>query len=449
MSSSVVFTFNAMIASLRNAVKTFPDHRSNKHRVYDLMDVACGAFSVFFTQSPSFPAHQQLLEQKHGFSNAKTLFGMKKIPSDPHIRNLLDRVDPTLLSPVFTDCFTALDQSGILDSYRIKVGKQKQDLLIALDGTEFASSQNIHCDTCSTKTRDGNTYYSHSMITPTIVSPGENKVISLPPEFITPQDGDEKQDCEIKASKRLLNQYGKTYKKLEATFLGDDLYAHEPFCREILRTDCNFILVCKPESHKTLYEWIKGITTEKTVDRFDGKRHLLYTYTYVEQVPLKEPINKKEKPFLINFLEITIRERQTGQQIYHNAFITNHPLTGATEEETGHILGIIIDGGRARWKIENENNNTLKTKGYHLEHNYGHGEKHLTKVLATMNLLAFLFHTVLEYMNSQYQLLRKTIQARSRLFEHIRILLIYVPFEDFDHLMAYMVDGLKIQAKPT
>jgi len=34
----------------------------------------------------------------------------------------------------------------------------------------------------------------------------------------------------------------------------------------------------------------------------------------------------------------------------------------------------IITAGRARWKIENENNNTLKTKGYHLEHNFGHGK---------------------------------------------------------------------------
>ena len=36
----------------------------------------------------------------------------------------------------------------------------------------------------------------------------------------------------------------------------------------------------------------------------------------------------------------------------------------------------LVKGGRARWKIENEAFNTLKNQGYHLEHNFGHGEKH-------------------------------------------------------------------------
>ena len=450
MTPSVIFTFDKMITSLREAIKKFPDQRSRKNILYEIMDAASGAFSVFFTQSPSFLSHQNLLQQKHGFSNAQRLFQMQKIPSDPQIRNLLDPADPAFLSSVFTDCFRALEQSGIIDtSYRVKLGKNNQDILIALDGTEFSSSDSIHCESCSIKERGGKKYYSHSMVTPTIVAPGNNHVISLAPEFITPQDGDKKQDCEIKASKRLLTQNESFYKKLQVTFLGDDLYAHAPFCQEILDKGCNFILVCKPESHKTLYEWIKGIVKEKTVDRFDGKQHLLYTYRYVEQVPIKEQMKKGEVPLLVNFVEVTIRDRATGKQLYHNAFITNHHLTGATEEETGYILGVIIDCGRARWKIENENNNTLKTKGYHLEHNYGHGEKHLTKLLATMNLLAFLFHTMLEYMNSNYQLLRRTIKARARLFEHIRILLIYVPFDSFDQLMEYMVEGLHVKPKPT
>ena len=51
----------------------------------------------------------------------------------------------------------------------------------------------------------------------------------------------------------------------------------------------------------------------------------------------------------------------------------------------------IVPAGRTRWKIENENNNTLKTKGYHLEHNFGHGQQHLSNVLVSLNLLAFLF----------------------------------------------------------
>jgi hypothetical protein len=52
--------------------------------------------------------------------------------------------------------------------------------------------------------------------------------------------------------------------------------------------------------------------------------------------------------------------------------------------------------GRARWKIENETFNVMKNHGYELEHNFGHGETFLAMTLATLNLLAFAWHSVLE-----------------------------------------------------
>lgn len=427
-----VYTFDAMIASLQQAMEKFPDNRTGKNIQYDIMDAATGAFSVFFTQCPSFLAHQKLLEQKHGLSNAKTLFGMQSIPSDNQIRNLLDGVNPSFLSPVFTDCLNALQVSGTLDTYRIPLGNDKNDLLLALDGTQYFGSNERSCDNCSTKVKDGQILYAHTMVTPTIVAPGVSKVISLPPVFITPQDGDTKQDCELKAGKRWLDENASLYVPLGVTFLGDDLYSHEPFCRELLGKGSNFILVCKPDSHKTVYEWIKGITNGKTEDRFDGKTHQTYTYQYAEDIPLRDGKN----PLLINFVEVTVTDRKSGKQLYHNAFVTNHPLTDET-------LPLIVDCGRARWKIENENNNTLKTQGYHLEHNFGHGKKYLASLLATMNILAFLFHTMLEFMNNKYQLLRKVFGARKRLFESIRVLLIYHPYQNFDHLMEFMLEGLK------
>lgn len=427
-----VYSFDAMIASLRSTMKEFPDRRTGKNRHYEVLDAACGAFSVFFTQCPSLLAFQRLMEQKHGLSNARTLFGMKRIPSDNQIRNLLDGVNPTLLSPVFTDCLNACKQSGDLETYRVGLGKNKRDILIALDGTTYHSSGEIFCNNCSKKIKDGEVMYSQSMVTPTIVAPGKNKVISLMPEFITPQDGDKKQDCEIKASKRLLATNESLYRELEVTFLGDDLYSHEPFCREILNKQGNFIFVCKPDSHKTLYEWIKGITEKKMEERFDGKKHQIYTYRYAENVPLRDG----KDALLVNFVEITVTDRQLGRKLYHNAFITNHPITEA-------ILGVIIDCGRARWKIENENNNTLKTQGYHLEHNFGHGKEYLSAILATMNILAFLFHTMLEFMNKKYQLLRKIIGARKHLFNDLRTCLKLWYFRSFDSLLDFILEGLK------
>jgi hypothetical protein len=434
MAKQAVYTFDKMIASLRSAMSKFPDRRTGKNTMYEVADGACGAFSVFFTQCSSFLSHQKVMQQRYGLSNTKTLFGMRAIPSDNQIRNLLDGVNPSLLAPVFADCFAALDKSGDLDTYRVRLGRDRNDLLLALDGTTYFASSDLSCANCSTKVKDGQTMHYHTMVTPAIVKPRFNKVLSLVPEMIIPQDGDDKQDCELKASKRWLDTNANMYSKLGVTYLGDDLYAHEPFCRKLLSKGSNFILVCKPDSHKTVYEWVKGITKKHAEDRFDGKTHQIYTYQYVEGVPLRD--GKEALP--VNFVELTVKDRKSGKQLYHNAFVTNHPLT----EET---MPAIVDCGRARWKIENENNNTLKTAGYHLEHNFGHGKKHLAALLATMNILAFLFHTMLEFMDKKYQLLRKVIGARKQFFHHIKILLIYHPFTNFDHLLVFMIEGLKKQ----
>lgn len=437
-SKKTVFTFDDMIFSLRRAMREFPDLRTGKNMQYEIMDAASGAFSVFFTQCPSFLSHQQLMQQKYGLSNARTLFGMQDIPSDNQIRNLLDKVNPTLLSSVFADCFSALKSSGDLATYQVGLGRDTKDLLLALDGTQYFSSTEISCKNCSTKVKDGEKYYAHTMVTPTIVAPGNNKVLSLAPEFIVPQDGETKQDCELKASKRLLARTDILAHDTSVTALGDDLYAHEPFVQSVLARGWNFLFVCKPESHKTVYEWVKGITEEYKQDRFDGKKHLLYTYRYAQDVPLREKVKKTDEPLLVNFVEVIVTERKSGKQLYRNAFITNHSLTEKT-------LPLIIDCGRARWKIENENNNTLKTKGYHLEHNYGHGTTYLASLLATMNILAFLFHTMLEFMDGKYRLLRKVIGARKHFFNHIKILLIYHCFKSFTSLMDFMIEGLKKQ----
>ena len=372
---------------------------------------------------------------------------MRDIPSDNQIRNLLDCVSPSSLNTVFQDCFTLFKKNGHLDTFHVEIEKDKKQLLIALDGTQYFESDTINCSKCSRKVKEGKQYYSHTVVTPTIVAPGVNKVLSLAPEYIIPQDGDSKQDCELKASKRWLKrelpqlQLQLKDQDKAITLLGDDLYSHEPFCQELLDKKCSFLFVCKPESHKTLYAWVKGITEEKIEDRFDGKTHLIYAYKFVEGVPLK---NSKDS-LLVNFLEVTVKSRKTGKQIYHNAFATNHTLHGQTEEETKQKLATLVDCGRARWKIENENNNTLKRQGYNLEHNFGHGKKHLASILATMNILAFLFHTILEFMDEKYQLLRKVSGARKHFFNEIRVLLKHILCRSFDSLMDFMIESLKKQ----
>jgi len=221
--------------------------------------------------------------------------------------------------------------------------------LIALDGTEYFSSKKLHCPNCSTRQqKNGSTTYFHSVVTPVVVAPGQDKVIALEPEFILPQDGHDKQDCETAAGKRWLEQYGAHYSPLGVTILGDDLYCHQPMCERILEAGCHFLLTCKPESHRTLYEWLEGLEGcggigTRTVKRWTGKEYQLDTYRYAEQVPLRDGADG----LLVNWCELTTTN-QAGKVLYHNAFATDRRITGAN-------VKACVATGRARWKVENEN----------------------------------------------------------------------------------------------
>jgi hypothetical protein len=122
--------------------------------------------------------------------------------------------------------FWGWKKTGLLEKRRSFANQ----LLAAMDGTEYFSSKEIHCDNCSHRElKNGKTNYFHSVLTPVLVQPGNEYVISLEPEFIVPQDGHEKQDCEIQAGKRWVEKWGDFYAKRGMTILGDDLFSHEPF----------------------------------------------------------------------------------------------------------------------------------------------------------------------------------------------------------------------------
>lgn len=397
-------------------------------------DAALSAFSVFFTQTPSFLAYQRMMEGSKGKSNAQSLFGVHKIPSDNHIRDLLDPVQPKQVFPIFEEILEVLEQQGALQDFR----SFADTLLLAMDGTEYFGSSQIHCPHCSTRRlKSGETHYFHSVVTPVIVCPGQSQVIPLVPEFVVPQDGHDKQDCENAAAKRWLLQYGHRYRALGVTVLGDDLYCHQPLCQIMLAHQLNFILVCRPESHPTLYDHLEDIDLPTlTTKRWTGKVEETYSYRYLNGVPLKDG----DEALLVNWCELTV-SHPDGKGVYKNSFATNYWITDNTVEA-------IVCAGRTRWKVENENNNTLKTKGYNLEHNFGHGKQSLASFLATLNILSLLFHTVLERLDEKYKRLRAHLPTRKTFFDDLRALTRYLYFESWDHLLTFMLEGLELPIPP-
>ena len=328
-----------LMSYLEEAISEFPDLRTGSNTRYEMRDAALAAFSVFFTQSPSFLFHQRSMQQSKGKSNAGTIFGVDDIPTDNHIRSLLDPVNVSLVQPVFRKVFEALERRKALDGLRCFDGT----LLVALDGVWFHNSESVHCKQCNTQShRDGRTTYYHSAVTPVIVSPRSSRVISLEPQFIEPQDGQTKQDCENAAGKRWLRGAGLSYVEHGVTILGDDLYCNQPMCELLLEHDYNFILTCKYTSHKYLAEWIEQADTELDLnERFekhwDGKKRTTWRYRFANDVPIKDG----EDALRVNWMELVILD-DDGKQRARHVFATNHELTHRN-------VVAYIDAGRARW----------------------------------------------------------------------------------------------------
>jgi hypothetical protein len=413
---------DSLLGSLRGCLAGFPDKRRGMNTTYSLGDIGMAAFSVFFVQSPSFLAHQRQLEEGHGRSNCASLFGIAKIPSDNHIRDLLDPASPTLLHPVFAE---AVDQLRRIDGGLNVFRRLGGHVLIALDGTEYHCSQKIHCPHCSTRIRGkGGTEYYHAMLAATMVAPGHDKVIPLEPEFIVPQDGTVKQDCENMAAKRWLAAHGERYGALDAVYLGDDLFSRQPLCQAVLDAGGHFIFVCKPSSHPLIQEYLSGADLPmlvQTVKR--GKQRFVYRYRWLRDVPLRNGSDA----LMVNWFEIEIINAR-GETTYRNSFVTDLPVGPDNIVELAAC-------GRARWKIENETFNVLKNKGYNLEHSFGHGKQNLAAILVSLNLLAFAIHTVCDIGDDLWRTARAKLGPRYNFFNKLAAITTFLLFPSWEDLL--------------
>ncbi len=306
--------------------------------------------------------------------------------------------------------------------------------MLTLDATEYFSSKKIHCPHCCHRHhKNGSTTYFHAAVTPVLVAPGQPQVISLEPEFITPQDGHDKQDCENAAAKRWIAAHPRGEQDPPVTLLGDDLYCNQPICETVLEHNYHFIFVCKRTSHQELYDWVdylERVGEVQTLTRFEiqGRKRLSYHYRFVNRIPLRATPPAIE----VNWCEVTVTDTSAQKTLYYNAFATCHEIDEQNVAE-------IVRAGRARWKVENEGNNVLKTKGYHLEHNFGHGQNHLAQLLLCLKLIAYLFHTTLDIIHISYQQVRQMLVTRQTFFNDVRALTRYLWFSSWQNLFEFML----------
>jgi hypothetical protein len=213
-------------------------------------------------------------------------------------------------------------------------------------------------------------------------------------------------------------------------FLGDDLFACQPIAEAIQAAGGNFILTCKPSSHRTITEYLYGARLDEHRETVCKRSKRTTTvYRWLADVPLRDSADALK----LNWFSIETFDAK-GKRTDHNSFVTDMPVMAGTVAD-------LADCGRARWKIENETFNVLKRGGYNLEHNFGHGKDTLASVLVVLNLLTFAYHTVAALAVSAWRAAVVAKGATYRFFEHLRTITTYVVFQDWGHLLRSIAEA--------
>ena len=394
--------------------------------VYSLHDCLMSAFAMMYFQDPSLLQFQRRLKERTHRDNLKTLFSVTEMPGDTQLRDVIDASDPGEIKAVFSDFFRRLQRGKHLESFQVLDGRY----LIVIDGSEYFSSETIHCPGCLVqKSSKGRIRYHHQILQAALVHPDRRQVVPLAPESIQNKDGVQKQDCEINAGKRILKAIRRDHPKLNIIIGGDGLYSKQPFIAELKRASMSFVLVAKPADHKVLFEWIeelRGMQEIAGLEITDDKKRV-HSYEWVHGVPLN---GNEDAPDLHFF---AYRLENGGKITYRNSWVTDMPVDAENVAELVRI-------GRARWKIENEGFNTLKNQGYHIEHNFGHGKNQLSYVFFLLNLLAFFFHQIFELTDPLYQKSRAGFSARTEYWNQLRCTIRILIFESWEDLLALVLD---------
>jgi hypothetical protein len=408
---------DALLRSVQDVFGHIPDPRTGDGEI-TLSDALMSAFALFSLKAPSLLA----FDKERTENNLQRVYGIGRVPCDTSMRERLDPVDPEHLRPAFTTVFRHLQRGKALEEMVFVQGHY----LLALDGTGYFSSKAIHCDSCLEKHhRNGTVTYSHQMLGAALIHPDKREVIPLMPEPIVKQDGTEKNDCERNAAKRFVSKFRRDHPHLQVIVTEDSLSSNAPHIETLQAHNMRYILGVKEGDHAFLFEQVAQAERAGRVtyyEREDRKSGMHHRFRFISDMPL----NASNTELRVNFIECW--ETTAKGKVQHFSWVTDLRVNKGTVYR-------IMQGARARWRIENETFNTLKNQGYHFEHNFGHGYHHLSVVFATLMMVAFLVDQVQQLCCPLFQAAWAKWGSKRLLWEKMRAYFYAYALESMRHLL--------------
>lgn len=331
---------------------------SRKRAGYSMSEIVTGALFMHLLKEGSRNAYTNDRCDAIFTRNYYRHFKLR-LPHPDTIDQVMRALEPELLEELKAQLVGSLFEQKVLRHFRF-LGKY---YFVAVDATGMHTFEHKHCEHCLTKTsKHGLTTWFHYVLEAKLVT-SSGLAISLASEFIENQPGRdyEKQDCEQKAFARLAAKIKKYFPRLPICILADGLYPNKTMFNICRNNNWRFIITLKDGNLKTFHqevELLRGIQKEQQVYRADKTSRAKLTYKYLNNIEYEGH----------NYSWVSCDEHKTR-------------LTDKLEETQRFVFitdivqapGIVVscaDGGRLRWKIENEGFNTQKNLGYELEHKF-------------------------------------------------------------------------------
>lgn len=375
--------------------KNISDPRDPKKTVYPFASLAFAGILMFLCRLRARRQIGHLLRNDNSVAIYLNLFKVESFPHGDTLGKLFCRIQPDSVQEVVTTMTETLIRKKVLYPYRLR-GKY---FVIAIDGTGILTYSERHCSACMTRTQKGITNYYHPVLEAKLIT-SNGFAFSLMTEFIeNPGEKPRKQDCELKAFYRLAKRLKARFPRLPILLSMDGLFAGGPtfsLCREF---GWRFMIVLKDKDLSSVnqeFETLSPLAPENRLTWRTGQEaKIKQNLKWVNDIHYMDSDCKEHVLTVLECLET--KPNQEGKlQTKKFKWITDIHITSK------NVIQLAENGGRIRWKIENEGFNVQKNGGYELEHAYSNNQT-AAKIFYFLLQIAHLFAQLIEKGN----LLRK------------------------------------------